>query len=67
MHLVYSLLLFSVPEWRKRSSSMCNESPVPVKKPRYEYFYVLASESSASEDERSESVHSIQDRETGRV
>lgn len=54
----------SMPEWRKRSSSMCNESPVPAKKPRFEYFYVLASESSVSEDERSESIDSVQDRET---
>lgn len=54
-----------MPEWRKRSSSMCNETvPVPAKKPRFDYFYVLASESSLSEDERSESVDSIQGRET---
>ncbi|GLV31832.1 hypothetical protein CBL_07592 [Carabus blaptoides fortunei] len=57
--------LRSVPEWRKRSN-LSNDyagSSFP-KRPRYNYYYILASESSPSEDEGSESVDSIQDRET---
>ncbi|CAG9832934.1 unnamed protein product [Diabrotica balteata] len=49
--------------WRKRKSETAADLQIEMKRPRY-YYYRLASESSRASEEDTESVHSLQGKET---
>nr|XP_023014860.1 uncharacterized protein LOC111504525 isoform X1 [Leptinotarsa decemlineata] len=53
----------STSSWRKRSRENDQSSQIDRKRPRY-YYYRLESESSKASEEDTESVYSLQDRET---